>query len=74
MRPDAGRFERWIGGGAQLTGQPVISVAADWTDDGCRSACGSFAGISPTARCLRAAVAFEQSSPWAHRIPRVSFS
>ena len=55
-----------------LTGQPAISVPAGWTDDGLPVGLQIVGQHLADGAELRAAAAFEQASPWAHRIPPVS--
>jgi len=55
-----------------LTGQPAISVPAGWTDDGLPVGLQIVGRHLADGVVLRAAAAFEQASPWAHRIPPVS--
>lgn len=54
---------------ANLTGQPAISVPAGWTDDGLPVGLQIIGRHLDDATVLRAAAAFEEARPWAHRWP-----
>jgi Asp-tRNA(Asn)/Glu-tRNA(Gln) amidotransferase A subunit family amidase len=54
-----------------ITGQPAISVPAGWTADGLPVGLQIVGRRHADAAVLRAAAAFEQAHPWAHRRPPV---
>jgi aspartyl-tRNA(Asn)/glutamyl-tRNA(Gln) amidotransferase subunit A len=52
-----------------MTGQPAASVPAGWTDDGLPVGLQIVGRPYDEATVLRAAAAFEEACPWAHRKP-----
>lgn len=54
-----------------MSGHPACSVPAGWTDDGLPVGLQIVGGWRDDAAVLRAAAAFEQAAPWAHRWPAV---
>ena len=54
-----------------LTGHPAVSVPAGWTDDGLPVGLQIVGPRNGDAAVLRAAAAFEEARPWAHRRPGV---
>jgi aspartyl-tRNA(Asn)/glutamyl-tRNA(Gln) amidotransferase subunit A len=55
-----------------LTGQPAASVPAGWTGDGLPVGLQIVGRHLADVTVLKAAAAFEQACPWAHRRPPVS--
>ncbi len=52
-----------------LTGQPAASIPAGWTEDGLPVGLQIVGRYYDEATVFRAAAAFEQASPWAHKKP-----
>lgn len=68
---DPADFLRWLPFtlAFNLTGQPAASVPAGWTDDGLPVGLQIVGRTYDEATVLRAAAAFEEACPWAHRRP-----
>jgi len=54
-----------------LTGQPAISIPAGWTEDNLPVGLQIVGRAYDESTVLRAAAAFEETQPWAHRKPPI---
>jgi aspartyl-tRNA(Asn)/glutamyl-tRNA(Gln) amidotransferase subunit A len=69
--PDPAGFLKWLPFILvfSLTGQPAASVPAGWTEDGLPVGLQIVGRPYDEATVFRAAAAFEEACPWAHKRP-----